>query len=271
MARKARKISESKLYFIHFEALHGIKLFYSKADCDIFFDCLKLYKEKYACDIIAYSVNAAEVHILLKDNTERLSDFMRSLLSAYVLKYNRKYNRSGAITAKRFTSVPVGDGYECVNAAVFIHQLETDYFSSKSEYFENADGICNKGWLLEYITLNEFASKHSKKPDFCFSSSRMREVTDEKALKIIMEYTSQSSPEGIGGLSKHERDKILSLLRTDAGISIRTLERLTGISRGIISRACNKNSEGSASSYKTRNDITVKKITEKKEEAVWLL
>ena len=102
----------------------------------------------------------------------------------------------------------------------------------------------------------------------------------EKIIKIISKYTSGSSPDTIAGLKKEERDKILKFLREKEGLSIGTLQRITGISRGIITRAYNKNKPDikpntknipDTADYKTRNDVITQKITEKTKEEIWLL
>jgi putative transposase len=48
--------------------------------------------------------------------------------------------------------------------------------------------------------------------------------------------TNNIAPQTIGTMEKEERDTILSQLK-NAGLSIRELERATGIARGIIAKS----------------------------------
>ena len=281
MARKSREISSSGIYFVYFNSAFGIKLFYDNEDFNSFLNILGNCLKKYNCDLITYALNEKEAYILLKDNEKtNFSLFMRSLLSSYAVRYNRRYLRCGTVTSDRFKSVPVKSLSECIDAAVFIHSRAGNIFSGKHEYFEDRDGLLNKDLIFDEIGKENFLKIHSKKPLFTFVPKHTKRLNDEKILKIISKYTNGLSPTSISGLKKEERDKILRQLREKECLSIGTLQRVTGISRGIITRAYNKNNSEMKSEiknipdttdYKVRNDVITQKITEKKQEEIWLL
>lgn len=60
--------------------------------------------------------------------------------------------------------------------------------------------------------------------------------SEEYIRRRIMKLIDGREPHEIGLLTKPERNKIIRQLREDEGFSIRQIERVTGISRGIIAK-----------------------------------
>lgn len=61
-------------------------------------------------------------------------------------------------------------------------------------------------------------------------------MTDAEAIKLICETAKEKHGHELQNVETKERNQIIKELKA-AGLSIRQIERLTGINRGIISRA----------------------------------
>jgi len=61
-------------------------------------------------------------------------------------------------------------------------------------------------------------------------------LPETKIRQIISKYTDGKDPSLIAGCPKVKRNRIITALKQNEELSIRQIERATGISRGIISR-----------------------------------
>lgn len=284
MPRKPRKVSKSGIYFVYLEAAFGIRLFSENDDFNTFLKILIDCKNRYACDIFSYALCEKDVYMLIRENEkDEFSKFMRTALSTYAVGFNRKYLRNGAITADRFKSVPIETDADAVNSAIFIHKSAKSKFSSKIEYFDGSDGLCSKEYILNIISIKDFKKLHDKKPEFLYIPKHPNKFSDEKLRKIITKYTGEN-PEDINNLPRDMRDEILRTLRKKEGLTISEINKITGVSRGIITRAYNsknpvkvvqKKKHPDTTNYKVRNDLLEEKFTEKdtktEKEEIWLL
>ena len=84
--------------------------------------------------------------------------------------------------------------------------------------------------------VTEFKEFHKIMEDADFSISNTKKLTDEQLKRRMIKITGGIRPEEIALGTKANRDSILALLRNE-GFTIGQLERITGISRGIITRA----------------------------------
>ncbi|HHU70662.1 MAG TPA: hypothetical protein GXZ21_01345 [Clostridiales bacterium] len=80
--------------------------------------------------------------------------------------------------------------------------------------------------------------KHINKDDDdkCLVIQKKQRITDEDAKKIIRELCKIENATDLQNFEKVKRNLYLKDMRINYGLSIRQIERLTGISRGIIQR-----------------------------------
>ena len=131
----------------------------------------------------------------------KIPPIMKRLLTKYARWYNIKYHRSGALIANRYKSQPV----------------EVD------NYF-----------LLSMIGVNEFKEFHNIAEEEIFLVDDKVKITDEKIRREIIKKFS-IEPKEIGTFDKEKRNSILRELKSR--YSIRQIERVTGISRGIVHKS----------------------------------
>lgn len=171
---------------------------------------------------------------------------MKRIGGKYVYWYNSKYKRVGHLFQDRFKSEPVNDEKYLMTVLRYIHQNPTkaklakkneDYkFSSYNEYI-NGSVITNTEFVLGMTDIENFkVFHHQNSDDKCLDiTEKIYRVTDEEAKRIILKLTKCENVSEFQSLETEKRNKLLNKLK-EKGLSIRQINRLTGISKRIIER-----------------------------------
>ena len=111
-----------------------------------------------------------------------------------------------------------------------------DYkYSSYKAYLGKRNEIIDTEFLLGLIDEEQYLQAHIKEQedfvDYGFTTNKKKTEADVR--KTIMECIGGIEPNQIKKRDNGERDKIIRQLR-NVGLSIREIERETGISRGVI-------------------------------------
>ena len=82
------------------------RIFHDDADYITFLDCLRKVREVSGFALYAHCLMSNHLHLLLRvhEDGEPLDKIMRRLGARYVYRYNRRYERSGALFDGRFKS-----------------------------------------------------------------------------------------------------------------------------------------------------------------------
>lgn len=185
------------------------------------------------------------VHIVLKEKTlGDISLIMKRILTKYARWYNIKYGRSGALIANRYKSVPVEIDEYFLHLIRYVHQnpikagiidkIENYPYSSFKEYINKAE-LTDTNFLLKMISIEEFIDYHKEIEIMKFRVTDSKRKTDEDVLMFLKKNYNIDNPKSISKFSKIERNKILAELKKE--FSVRHLQRITGISRGVITNA----------------------------------
>ncbi|MDW7738698.1 MAG: transposase [Bacillota bacterium] len=252
MPRKARQMSKSDIYHIIMRGINRQKIFIEDEDRYRFMQTIKFYKDKSDYQIFAYCLMDNHIHLLLKVGSEPLSQIMRRVCGKFVYWYNLKYDRTGYLFQDRFKSEPVEDDTYFLTVVRYIHQnplkagivkdIERYKWSSYNSYFER-DSIIDTEFVLNIfsrnrdIALTEFA-KFNKlhNDDHCLDIEKNKRITEKEAKSIVEKTCLKSQVTDIRKADKRLRDEILEELK-EAGLSIRQIEKLTGINRGVVLKA----------------------------------
>ena len=245
MSRIARVFSESGVYHILFRGVNQQNIFEEEADFEKLKATIVNVKQEMGFEIYAYCFMSNHVHIVLKEkNVGDISLIMKRILTKYARWYNIKYGRSGALIANRYKSVPVEVDEYFLQLIRYVHQnpikasivdeLGAYPYSSYVEYVNDAD-LTDTAFLFEMISKNEFIDYHKAVDNFEFKVTDSKKKTDEDVLMFLKKHYDIDNAKSISKLTKCERDKILSELKTE--FSTRHLQRVTGISRGVITKA----------------------------------
>lgn len=245
MPRSERLKSKSGIYHVLLRAINQEAIFNDEEDCQKFLEILYSCKEITGCKIFGYCIMNNHVHLLLNEGDEELPRIIKRIGVRFVYWYNRKYGRSGPLFQDRYKSEPVESGRYFLTVLRFIHQnpqkawivskLENYKFSSYSDYLEKNGGLVDYELALEMLGDEEFIRfSNEVNDDQCLECNDydMR-LSDEEARDVIRRVAECRDPEQIASLPKKERDRVVAEFRA-AGMSIRQICRLTGVSFGVV-------------------------------------
>ena len=246
MSREARKLSKSGFYHIVFRGINHQNIFEEEQDFEYMLEILKKLKQEMQFEIHAYCLMTNHVHILLKESqTGDISTIIKRLLTKYVMKFNKKYQRSGALIGSRYKSKVVEVDEYFIPLIVYIHQnplragivkkLENYRYSSYCEYIGKRKFV-DVELSLEMLGKKEWIKAHQQLVENKFQVEGREKLSEEEIRQKILKDTDNIEPQRIGTLEKAERDRMLQKLK-NSGLSIREIERATGISRGIVAKS----------------------------------
>ena len=244
MSRASRSYSQSGVYHILFRVVNQQSIFEEKTDYDKLKETILIVKEEMGFEIYAYCFMSNHVHIVLKEKKDKdISLIMKRILTKYARWYNLKYGRSGALIANRYKSVPVEIDEYFIHLIRYVHQNPikagivqdlTDYpYSSYIEYMEEPE-LADIDFVCGMMDKEEFKEFHQHIEDIKFRVTDSKKKTDDEVLLKIRKKYGIENPKEISTLKKEDRNKILYELKKE--YPIRQLQRITGVSRGIISR-----------------------------------
>ena len=252
MPRAARVKSISGIYHIIMRGINRQTLFKDKEDYIKFVQTLERYKEVCGYKLYAYCLMGNHVHLLLKEDKESLGTIMRRICGSYVLWYNKKYDRVGYLFQGRFKSEPVEDGVYFLTVLRYIFQnplkanlvteIKNYVWSNYTDYVKGNNrsdvdfvlNIFNKDKEKAVKSFIDYINQENN--DECLEISQKQRLTDNYARKVIKKYCKISHETEIQKFDIETRNMYIKGLKEEHGLSIRQIERLTGIGRGIIQR-----------------------------------
>jgi len=245
MSRLPRSISQSGVYHILFRGVNQQNIFEEHADFEKLKETIEIVKHDLDFEIYAYCFMSNHVHLVLKENAfGDISLIMKRILTKYARWYNIKYGRSGALIANRYKSIPVEVDEYFLQLIRYVHQnpiraglsesLQDYTYSSYAEYI-GGKSLADTGFLLQMISLSEFVKYHEDLETMHFRVSDSTRKTDEDLLLLLKKKCRIDDPKSLAKFPKVDRDKILVELKKE--FSVRHLQRMTGISRGVITKA----------------------------------
>lgn len=249
--RSRRAMSESNVYHVISRGTGRQLIFEDDIDRLHFLDLLQQAKERYKCLVYAWCLMGNHVHLLIKSPIPELSSCMKSICGGYALYFNRRHERVGHLFQGRYASEPVNDDAYFLTVLRYIHQnpeksklSKTDAYpwSSYCEYagdFTHAS-LCDTAFALELIggpkRFVEF-HRHIDNSAICMEIDRVegnwRSIPESVAPRIARGATQIDDLSILKTLDKPARNSAIGKMRK-AGLSVRQIERITGISRGIV-------------------------------------
>lgn len=244
MSRLARTISGSGVYHILFRGVNQQNIFEEAPDFEKLKETIIIVKREMSFEIYAYCFMSNHVHIVLKEkNSGDISLIMKRILTKYARWYNTKYGRSGALIANRYKSVPVEIDEYFLELIRYVHQnpikagvvnkIEAYPHSSYVEYVNEGE-MTDTTFLFKMISKSEFIDYHKEIDNFEFRVTDSKKKTDEDILMFLRKHYNIDNATSIAKLPKPERDGILAELKKT--FPVRQLQRITGVSRGVITR-----------------------------------
>lgn len=253
MPRKARLKSRSNVYHVVIRGANRQQMFEDRKDYLKYLDILEYYKRECNYSIYAYCLMSNHVHLLIHTPVTPLETIFRRINTRYAVWFNMKYDRTGYLQQGRYYSEPVETDQYLLTVVRYIHQnpykagMETfpgaSYpWSSIHSYLEGNSSLVDIDLINLLIgNTSAFISFHKKidEADCLDIHKLVKRLPDDVAKQIIFDETGCSTATDFQKLSLSEHKKYLLRLH-EKGISIRQLNRLTGISKGIIERTVTK-------------------------------
>lgn len=245
MPRTARRKSASGFYHVVVRGNGRQSLFEDDADRCAFLGLLDRAVEGSGVRVIAWCLMANHVHLVLEDPEGSMAGVMKSLETSYAQRYNKRHDHVGHVFQQRYFSSPIESEAYLLEAVRYVHNnpakarlcsAEEYPWSSYHEYVgcpQHAD----TGPVLEMLGgPDAFATFIRDDASLTYRPPVRPRIPDGAVGAVAAEVLGPVRASDLKGLEKRERDALLCELR-DAGLSVRQIERLTGIGRGIVERA----------------------------------
>ena len=245
MARKKRESSETGYFHLITRGNNKQILFEEDEDYRFYLSRLGKYSREQEITINAYCLMENHVHLLVNDQQGHVPEMMQKIGISYTKYYNDKYERGGHLFQGRYLSEPIRDGVYLLTVFRYILNnprkagicpADQYRWSSYRAYFKTGTSI-NIGFVRERFPTAEMYREYigTANDDVCMEYEKAAQ-DDDWALETIRNSLGIVSGSELQGLQKKERDSALKRLKA-AGLTVRQIERLTGISRNIIQRA----------------------------------
>ena len=231
--------------------LRGInqqQIFEDEEDYSHFLAILRECKTICGFDLFAYCLMGNHVHLLLREGKEPLDLVFKRLGSRFVYWYNLKYQRVGHLFQDRYKSEAVETDSYFLTALRYIIQNPMKIgieetpgsypWSSYGCYEGKSDGLTDADMAVDLIGRREdlitfFAEKND---DVLLDiAPRKSGVTEEQAKALVRRLSGCSNVAAFQQLALQQRNEIISQL-LDAGLSVRQISRLTGVSKSSVAR-----------------------------------
>ena len=248
MPRQARKVSELNIYHVILRGINRQIIFDEDNDYLQFISILKYYKNRCDFKIYAYCLMNNHIHLLIEHSSTNMETIMKKIEVKFVRWYNTKYQRVGHLFQDRYKSEPINDMRYFLTVFRYINQnpfhaglesvIGTYPWSSYQEYLALDDSFIDINKVIKLFADSEecinFLSTDSNIK--CMEGYPQSGISDKDALQMIRERTGCDSTADFQCLELFARNKYLKMLH-QSGITIRQLNRLTGISRTSIEKA----------------------------------
>lgn len=225
-------------------------LFESDEDRAFYIGKLASAASSESVSILAWCLMDNHVHLLCEGGLPPLARMMHQLNTSYAHRFNGAHGHVGPVFQSRFDSAPVESDAHFVEVVRYIHLNAKDLglseplayeWSSYREYASGGEGgLCDRERVLDaFGGFEGMAAFHDVGGDdlalVAMTPHRPR-VSDAEARSTASSLFGTSFADGIAQMDRSSRDRALKRLY-DSGLSIRQIERLTGIGSTAIHRA----------------------------------
>ena len=244
MPRQSRRKSEFGYMHVIARGVARQTIFEDVSDYKYYLIKLKNYCMETDVKVCAYCLMNNHVHLLLHGDSTSISQLMKKLGISYSYYFNKKYNRVGHLFQDRFKSEPVEDNVYLLTVFRYILQnpqkagiCDTTkyrwssymFYDSKSDYM---DLTLIKALLGSRSVYENFVKAGNDEQCLDFDTSKH---DDKWAIEEIGRRLGISSGFVLLSYDKEKRNMAIRELMK-CGLSKRQIERLCGISRGVINK-----------------------------------
>lgn len=252
--RTPRHLIPSEYIHVTQRGLGRRVIFEDDLDKRRYLDTLRSKLADNDASVLSWTLMDNHVHLLLKASPNSLSRLMQRLGISYAQYFNGCHGHVGKVFQNRFSSEAIDSNAHLLTAIRYIHSNSETAGIAKmadyrwSSYREIANeqgnlegsGICDVASTLRLFGgIREFKRFHEIKNEqdgFITIGSHRPRMSDNDARSVAERHFGKDFADNIVGMPKNKRDQSLCMLK-NLGLSIRQIERLTGIGRGPIAKA----------------------------------
>lgn len=261
MPRKAREVSDTKIYHVILRGNDKQDIFFEEQDYKKFIKEILNTKEKYKYELFAYCLMTNHVHLILFDKNDNLSKTMQSLCVSYSSYFSKKYDKVGHLFQNRFFSKCVETREYLIQLCRYIHQnpvkakisdIEEYRWSSYQEYIKDKKIIETKTIMsifgdTKIGAIRNFIEFHKRDKEDIFGNDYIEyeiieRLTDEQLKLIIEKLLKINNVMEIKRFNATIRNEKLVKLKEIKGTSKNQIARVTGINRKVIERVLKRES-----------------------------
>ena len=264
-----REKSRIGMYHVLVQGAGNNELFHDDEDYHVFVEYLaKLMKEAWAEDdepdrpyfhTYAYCLTPRQFRLIVKEEKYNVSAIMQSISQLYSRYYSGKYNSYGPLYRRRYYSEPINDDKRLEVVMRYVHQEPLRLRPQISRNGGMTEALDEWAWSSwhEYVGLGSDLPIVCEKPDAChgLTAEQWRDLlskplpegtkclepkeyrspkpTETQVLSMVRLMTTATNWAEFNAFPKDERLKTIKQLLQN-GASIRQMEKLTGIGRGVI-------------------------------------
>ena len=251
MPREPRNKILTEFSHIMLRGVGHMNIFMDEDDHLRFMETIKRFNGGREIKIHAFCLMSNHVHLLVQASPEAIPGFMKRIEGSYAQYFNSTHEHVGHLFQNRYKSEAITSDqyflaafrYILLNpqAAGICRWEEYRWSSSGAYLMKDDDGITDTSLITDILGgraevvcfVNRNTEDSSKIAEPVLPGKR---ITDNKALKTIQAISGLKDPLLIQGIDRETRNELLATLKKK-GITIRQLERMTGINRNAIQRA----------------------------------
>lgn len=244
MPRQPRKLSESGYMHLIIRGIGQQILFEEEQDYRYFLKILERYCLETSVKMCAYCLMENHVHMLVLDEKHQIPILMKKLGVSYAMYFNKKYERKGHLFQDRYLGEAVeNEAYLLVAFRYILNNPRKAGICAASKYPWNSYGLYDLPPSYFDLTLvRDLLGNDESYAKFieAVNNDSVLEYDGPKhddnwAMETVQRCLGVKSGTEIQTYEKEKRNEALKKLK-DSGLSIRQIERLTGINRNIIQR-----------------------------------
>lgn len=251
MPRTPRQRSETGYYHVTLRGNGKQLLFETGKDRAAFMEAARSSFMHSGISLIAWCLMGNHVHLIIDDPHGRMSEAIHHISSSYASYFNRTFGHTGHVFEGRFGSVAIRDDGQLLAAVRYVHDnplkgmgISPDRYpwSSYSEYASGAstytdiDGVLGMlGGTQGFIAFSERGDMEAYRPAF----RRYADADERERLAHDIFERFGCAAANVKELPKVTRDQVLKAL-CDGGMSVKHVQRLTGIGEWAIRKAAGR-------------------------------
>lgn len=251
MSRKPRQKSQTGLYHITMRGNGRQLLFEDDEDRKRLLSLVRTSITRSNITLIAWCLMGNHVHLVMSDHGDNVSEAMHLVMSCYATWYNRRHGHVGHVFQDRFSSAPISSEEYLLDAIRYVHfnpqkagicPYGAYRWSSHLDYVERDPKIATVDLALvrlafprvrDYKAFMDASNGTVVRPP---SGGR---IDEDEALDVgtaLVRSLGLSGLSDVKSLNKTKRNEVLAAMR-GAGLSIRQIQRLTGVGEWSIRKA----------------------------------